>query len=130
MEGIRCPYPCPQLYSPQEIEDLCSGDLFRKYLKFLECNRVVKDKNLKWCSAPNCEKVIKKGKSNRVTCECGFEMCFQCGEAWHGGTSCEKVVDALYQKYAKEKNVKLCPRCRVRIEKNEGCKSSITQATT
>jgi len=79
------------------------------------------DPNLKWCPKPNCGKIIKRGSSNYSKCECGFEMCFKCGAAWHPKTSCDKALDLKYAEWAKGKQLEKCPKCRMVVEKNQGC---------
>jgi E3 ubiquitin-protein ligase RNF19A len=53
-------------------------------LKFKENIDVNINPDMKWCPRPNCNNYIKKGKKKKVVCECGFEICFECGLHWHG----------------------------------------------
>jgi len=63
-----------------------------------------------------------------VLCKCGFKFCFKCGEEDHAPASCQMLQQWL-DKCKNESetahwiiaNTKKCPKCLVRIEKNQGC---------
>jgi len=119
---ITCPeLDCKVLIKDPQVKKLCSKELYDKYLKFKENIKVNLDKQMKWCPKVNCGKVIKKGKRAKVVCECGFAMCFCCGEAWHKGISCSKNFERMYKFWAKDKNIQKCPKCKIRVEKDHGC---------
>lgn len=84
---------------------------------------MARDQSLKWCPQPNCEGYMRGSESDpHVTCPiCGYEMCFRCGSQWHGKETCEQHMDAAYEEWAKGQEVQLCPRCKLRIEKINGC---------
>jgi len=48
-------------------------------------------------------------------------MCFKCGQAWHPGVSCGKDQDSLFKEWASHRKIQRCPKCKIRIEKDEGC---------
>ena len=78
--------------------------------------------DLKWCPRPNCNHFIRRGKKRKVTCECGFEICFNCGLEWHGNIKCENAMNKDFVEWAaKNGNVSNCPKCKVRLEKIAGC---------
>jgi hypothetical protein len=119
---ITCPeQDCKVLVEDQQVRRICSKELYDKYLKFKKNIKVNLSKQMRWCSRANCGRVIKKRKKARAVCECGFEMCFRCGEAWHGGTSCSKNFERMYKSWAKDKNIQKCPKCKIRVEKDHGC---------
>ena len=119
---IPCPSPrCPTPFSAEEIEAHTSADILSKYENFLENYRVNMDKNLRWCSAPNCPYFMKGSRAHaHIICKCGFHMCFKCGEAWHSG-SCESHIDGEYRRWARGKKLQRCRKCRIVVEKDEGC---------
>ncbi len=121
--GLKCPQEgCDCLFTREKIASICDKAVYEKYLQFRENVEVNINKNLKWCPAPNCGRTVKGDASSpHVVCECGFEMCFRCGERWHPGTSCAKNYENLYSNWARGKKIQRCPQCRIRIEKNEGC---------
>ena len=77
----------------------------------------------RWCITPDCNNIIRNtSMTKKIKCnKCGLEMCFDCRGAWHGRMSCAQALDTEIKTYSKQKNVKLCPKCKTRIEKNEGC---------
>ena len=119
---LKCPEEkCECRFTKNDIKKLCKKDEYEKYLKFRENIEVNMSKNLRWCPAPNCGRFIESKSKTHVICECGFHMCFKCGEAWHSGSSCTKNYEKLYSGWAKDKKIQKCPKCKIRIEKNEGC---------
>ena len=119
---LFCPQSgCEQRFALQQIEQLMDKEQVGKYLKFRENIIVNKDKNLRWCPIADCGQFVRKqGRSNRVGCECGFAICFKCGNQWHGG-HCADQIDRQYKAWAKEQNVQRCPKCSIPIQKDEGC---------
>jgi hypothetical protein len=81
---------CPAEYTREDIRKFGSQEIFEKYLKFKE-------------------NINRQAKSNRVNCECGYEMCFKCGQAWHSG-KCDANVDTEFYGWAANNgNVGNCP---------------------
>ena len=62
--------------------------------------------------------------------KCSKQFCFNCKTSeWHEGSTCEAFQkwkkensqgDTKFEEWAK-KNTKICPKCKVKIEKNGGC---------
>lgn len=119
---IRCAdTSCPAEYTREDIRKFGSQEIFEKYLKFKENIDVNTNPNMKWCTRPDCNRFVVKGKGNRANCECGFSMCFKCGQAWHTG-KCDANVDSEFKGWAANNgNVGNCPKCKARIEKIAGC---------
>ncbi len=120
---LRCPMQdCEAKFTKEHIQKLCRNETYQKYLRFRENIEVNLNKRLRWCPAPNCGRYVECSTQDpHVVCQCGFHMCFKCGEAWHAGYSCEDYFDKLYNKWATTSLVQRCPSCRIRIEKNAGC---------
>uniref|UniRef100_J3N025 RBR-type E3 ubiquitin transferase n=1 Tax=Oryza brachyantha TaxID=4533 RepID=J3N025_ORYBR len=103
------------------------------YATFALRSYVEESTRLKWCPGPECTVAVEfigggGGEDMQDDVECGHEFCGQCGEQAHRPVSCETVrawteKNALESKTASWvlENVKHCPRCRLPIEKNQGC---------
>eukprot|EP00635_Sarcinochrysidales_sp_CCMP3193_P011834 CAMPEP_0118905578 /NCGR_PEP_ID=MMETSP1166-20130328/9514_1 /TAXON_ID=1104430 /ORGANISM="Chrysoreinhardia sp, Strain CCMP3193" /LENGTH=655 /DNA_ID=CAMNT_0006844849 /DNA_START=310 /DNA_END=2277 /DNA_ORIENTATION=+ len=109
-----------------------SQDHLRKYRKYRVDNFINFSKELRWCPAPNCDKVVRAGPCvTSVKCGpggCGSAFCMKCGDEAHQPASCELL--RLWQEKCQNEsetanwilaNTKRCPKCQTRIEKNQGC---------
>lgn len=109
-----------------------SAERLAKYRTYRIDNFITFSKELRWCPAPNCGKVVRAGACvNSVKCApggCGFSFCMKCGEEAHQPASCE-LLQQWVEKCQNESetanwilaNTKRCPKCQTRIEKNQGC---------
>ena len=96
--------------------------MFMKYKKFKDAIQINSDPNKKWCPRPDCEQfVVGKNQTFKISCNCGYEFCFNCGNPWHEGKSCDEIIDEDLEKYIKTKSIIKCPRCNTNTEKNLGC---------
>lgn len=96
--------------------------MYEKYLKFKENIDVNLNPLLKWCPKADCNRYVSKGKKRKVVCDCGTEVCFTCGAQWHGRLKCNEAMDKEFFAWAsKSGNVSNCPKCKVRVQKTEGC---------
>lgn len=87
---------------------------------------------MRCCPTPHCPWVLCLGPlldRLPVGCRCGGgTWCSRCGREWHAPVSCADV-ERWEEKCASESetgswlavHTKPCPRCRTRIEKNQGC---------
>ena len=125
VEQIECfEYQCNQILSEQFILDHIKKDnkLLEKYKKFKLRAEILNDPNKRQCPEKNCDKYLTKGKNKYVKCENGHKYCFKCLRPWHGEDSCEKSLEKDFLNWKKKnKNLKRCPKCKIYIEKNEGC---------
>ncbi|OMJ86628.1 hypothetical protein SteCoe_11844 [Stentor coeruleus] len=124
VSGIPCPgTTCRTIFSDDFIRSFISPDFVIKYDKFCKREKLIKDPFIKFCNQPDCEGYIR-GSSTDVHqfCNiCSHEMCFLCGKDWHLEVTCEEIEIKKYNKWAEGKDVKVCPFCNYKIEKNEGC---------
>lgn len=124
MANIKCPgNKCTHEFTDDNIKELVSEGVFNKYLKFKQRAELLKDSGIKWCIRPDCEGYMK-GTENDLMKECpicAFQHCFKCGKAWHPKKSCDQVIEADYEAWAKGREIQLCPSCKHKIEKIEGC---------
>ena len=78
------------------------------------------------CYTPNCAKVCFISQ-NYFTCSlCQKTYCINCRNSHTKDMSCSAYQSTLkadpeFQKYIKENDVKNCPKCKVFIEKDQGC---------
>lgn len=80
--------------------------------------------NARFCPKPDCSGHMTGSRWNpKLTCPvCSEEVCFNCSQQWHGYfVGCNQNVDIGYSRWAINKDVQKCPKCRIRIEKDEGC---------
>eukprot|EP00743_Colponemidia_sp_Colp-15_P000142 GILK01000164.1.p1 GENE.GILK01000164.1~~GILK01000164.1.p1 ORF type:complete len:492 (-),score=63.48 GILK01000164.1:91-1485(-) len=114
-----CREPLPSSY----VEAHVSDELFQKYTRFKKNLQLEKDPNVRWCPTPDCGTALTGSmKKPRLKCsKCEAETCFICSHKWHPNRTCDQVVDQGYNEWAKGKDVQMCPRCRVRVLKDEGC---------
>ncbi|XP_065348724.1 probable E3 ubiquitin-protein ligase RNF144A isoform X1 [Cloeon dipterum] len=108
----------------QEIESLVSTDLMEKHQKFRLDKEVDLDSGRTWCPRAGCETIctICPGcQPQCVSCpSCSDAFCSSCKKPWHPGAQCslEKSESSLI---FDPERIKLCPMCKVPIEKDEGC---------
>jgi len=131
---IKCPNPiCNHQCTPTEIRFILPDHLYDKYLEFSKVALINKDPDIKWCPTPGCQNAFKRKNKNSLKMECNicsYQFCFECGENYHEGITCEnntrlKIASGkgpdlrvlIWQKF----NTKACPKCRCRISKNGGC---------
>ena len=54
---------------------------------------------------------LKTKATKFVTCQNGHQYCFICLQKWHPDSKCEEIVDKDFQLWAKDKVIKICPKC-------------------
>ena len=120
---IKCAkHDCGLEFTRDEIRKFGDQDTYTKYLKFKENIDVNLNPKLKWCPRPNCNHFIERGKSKKAKCECGMEICFDCGLEWHGRSKCQDALDKDFFGWAANNgNISNCPKCKIRLEKISGC---------
>jgi len=102
-----------------------------KILGIIEQNRLDRDPATKQCPTPDCPKTFpnKDNEAFSVTCEgCKKTYCASCLEDHPANETCQKAAARIKvskenedtEKWAQE-NTRPCPKCKTRIEKNEGC---------
>ncbi|KAK0066031.1 ATP-dependent RNA helicase DEAH12 chloroplastic [Biomphalaria pfeifferi] len=81
----------------------------------------------KFCPTANCElvyEISERGNTTKWTCPaCAVEICSACHQDFHQGSLCKDDAEAETEIWLSEDpiNRKLCPKCEVKIEKNDGC---------
>jgi IBR domain, a half RING-finger domain/IBR domain/Zinc finger, C3HC4 type (RING finger) len=134
---VRCPNP--ECQSPLDYGDVCAiadDDSVVRFERFsfsrglapFAVNRVTA-----WCATPGCESALvqqRQDDDDVLECDrCAFSMCRQCGEASHGGATCEQFAEWRRHNDVHHSeadwwirwNTKPCPHCGTPISKNGGC---------
>lgn len=135
-EGPTCVYTtcpehkCQQIVSEAVFKEFVSSGEMARYESFALTSFVDINKTLRFCPGKNCTMVVKAPLSypRSVRCTCGSVFCFRCGEEAHDPASCAEL--ALWKEKCQNEsetanwilaNTKQCPKCKTRIEKNQGC---------
>ena len=119
-------FECKEHYTPDDIKNFGSEEIYKKYLLFKENINVDTNKNLKWCPKVGCQNYVRRSKrccfySNTQQCDCGQKMCFKCGAVSHKGVSCNNVGNQELRNYMILHGVVKCPKCGFGTEKIDGC---------
>lgn len=133
---LRCPqFGCGVKTSPEMIQKYLSPELLKQYERFRFNDYVGNNRCLKWCPTRNCTVAckIEPGMITEVHCSgvdgaCEKYFCTKCNEEGHQPAPCATAHkwrgmsgnEALNRNYIYA-NTKECPRCKKRIEKNQGC---------
>eukprot|EP00826_Nyctotherus_ovalis_P050234 TRINITY_DN6139_c0_g4_i1.p1 TRINITY_DN6139_c0_g4~~TRINITY_DN6139_c0_g4_i1.p1 ORF type:complete len:429 (+),score=47.23 TRINITY_DN6139_c0_g4_i1:151-1437(+) len=119
---LSCPEEgCKLQFRKSEIEALSAPEVYQKYVSFRLDHEIMMDNRICWCPRPKCgNHIVNLKNSKYVQCACGAEICFKCGEEKHK-EKCERTFIENYKFWARGKPVQRCPKCRVGIEKNDGC---------
>jgi len=119
--NMHCPH-CADSFDKEIIQANVDEQSFEKYLQFVENNKVLSNKMLRFC--PKCNNIIKLNNENdeKAACSnCKTEICTKCNHPFHSKTTCELVLEGEFKSWSNKKEVQRCPKCKVLIEKIEGC---------
>lgn len=112
----------------EEISELVEPAVMEKHLKFRLNHEVAMDAGRAFCPRVGCDTVVQVRAASPAHCPtCRHDFCSQCNQEWHGGLSCEAAAASSSMGGAgapllpDSELIKLCPMCRVPIEKDEGC---------
>ena len=123
---IKCPQKdCQIILKNNFIQQKLFNDtnLLEKYVILEKRRQLMLDPDIQLCPYPDCESYAKKVKNNNYVCciEKKHKFCFNCLKDWHGKKKCDDSVDESFKKWRDSYKVKRCPKCKIFIEKNEGC---------
>lgn len=129
--NIDCPYDsCCNMLNYNDIYKILSNDsdMFERYETILQDIKLKSSGKAAICN--NCSSVCKReSQSNKVYCpSCDEHFCFVCKESHYDYDSCENmssINDTLdeIKSALGDDNIKLCPICKIIIQKDEGCAS-------
>jgi len=79
-----------------------------------------------YCPTPDCPQIYRSAPKDTVLqCpSCLVRICPHCHVEYHDGSSCidrEKEDNKLFDEWAKNHDVKNCPKCKAHIERVAGC---------
>ncbi|KAG7295820.1 hypothetical protein JYU34_020893 [Plutella xylostella] len=110
-----------------EIAALVEPHVMEKHLKFRLNHEVAMDSGRAFCPRVGCDTVVRLRAASPAHCPtCRHDFCSQCNQEWHGGLTCEAAAASSSTAAGSpllpdSELIKLCPMCRVPIEKDEGC---------
>lgn len=113
--------------SLDEIAQLVEPSVMDKHLKFRLNHEVAMDAGRAFCPRAGCDTIVAVRAASPAHCPtCRHDFCSQCNQEWHGSLSCEAAAAsssgaAGAPLLPDSELIKLCPMCRVPIEKDEGC---------
>ena len=104
------------------------------YIKFSVMSFVTGSSSLKFCPGNSCDLAVEYQSggvstlSRDVECTCGAKFCFGCVKVAHRPAPCNITEQWLSKNESDSENAnwilantKICPKCKVPIEKNQGC---------
>jgi len=81
-----------------------------------------KESKVKICPKPGCSHMFHHDNENATTtCGCGSKICNACYNFAHEGLGCVEAMKGKFPKYAKQRKLKYCYRCRTIVIDSEGC---------
>jgi len=136
---MTCPQAgCSEIVTEEEVCKVVPKDQLDKFESYQLRNFVELNGTSRWCPGPGCERVAALNSSSglfqdsdNIVAECDSCMtrfCIKCGEEPHSPLICS-ALETWKEKCKNESetanwilaNTKACPKCRSRIEKNQGC---------
>lgn len=114
------------------LEAVLPPEVMEKYDRFDLQRTLEREFNLFNCPNAACRNIVAAPDGAKcIQCpECKKEYCMECKVEWHRGINCAKYkewaaenkdADALTLVFLQRGGGKQCPKCRVWIEKNQGC---------
>uniref|UniRef100_A0A8I5R9Z0 E3 ubiquitin-protein ligase RNF144A n=2 Tax=Cercopithecidae TaxID=9527 RepID=A0A8I5R9Z0_PAPAN len=142
-EGLETAISCPDAACPKqghlqenEIECMVAAEIMQRYKKLQFEREVLFDPCRTWCPASTCQAVcqlqdVGLQTPQPVQCKaCHMEFCSTCKASWHPGQGCPETMpitflpgetSAAFKMEEDDAPIKRCPKCRVYIERDEGC---------
>ncbi|XP_055478473.1 E3 ubiquitin-protein ligase RNF144A isoform X2 [Psammomys obesus] len=118
------------------IECMVAAEIMQRYKKLQFEREVLFDPCRTWCPASTCQAVcqlqdIGLQTPQLVQCKaCDMEFCSACKARWHPGQGCPETMpinflpgetSSAFKMEEGDAPIKRCPKCRVYIERDEGC---------
>ncbi|XP_041951685.1 probable E3 ubiquitin-protein ligase RNF144A-B [Alosa sapidissima] len=146
-EGLQTDIGCPDSACPQqglltesEVELLVPSEVLQRYQRLRFEREVLLDPWRTWCPSSSCQAVCQLQKDGaqdvpsvqRVRClVCSTEFCSACRTQWHQDQPCQESglitsllpgdISPFCKIEDEDAPIKRCPRCKVYIERDEGC---------
>ena len=127
--NTRCPAGCGEAVPFSVVHAFAPPAIVARWRAYELKHFVGVSKTMAVCPAPGCETAFVARSSVRIIkCPCGMSFCFKCSKEAHAPVECP-TIESWLAKCGNESetanwmllNTKKCPKCTVRIEKNQGC---------
>ncbi|ELK29143.1 Putative E3 ubiquitin-protein ligase RNF144A [Myotis davidii] len=118
------------------IECMVAAEIMQRYKKLQFEREVLLDPCRTWCPVSTCQAVCQLPEMGLPTpqpvqCKaCATEFCSACKASWHPGQGCPETMPITFlpgdtsSGFRLEEDdapIKRCPKCKVYIERDEGC---------
>ncbi|KAK0129220.1 hypothetical protein ONS95_001155 [Cadophora gregata] len=136
-DDINCPVPdCGLQLNEEEVQEFATAEFYELYRRQARNRRLSRDPNFWECLNKNCRygDIYESTEGGKITCiECGQFYCLTHRIKWHENSTCENY-DLSLDDFSKANeaseslimnNTKACPKCKVQIEKIDGCEHMI-----
>ncbi|CAH0490340.1 unnamed protein product [Peronospora farinosa] len=126
-DQLVCPVVnCKQSIKEHDMKCIVGSKEMVQYRAVLKRKRDEKNPSARWCPRPGCDELIMCESTDNFTCpKCETVGCFRCRGYVHWFWFCRGKEDESYLAWeasvGKQKAVRACPHCQMRIWKNEGC---------
>ncbi|KAM4867828.1 E3 ubiquitin-protein ligase RNF144A isoform 1-T1 [Thomomys bottae] len=142
-EGLETAISCPDAACPKqghlqesEIECMVAAEIMQRYKKLQFEREVLFDPCRTWCPVSTCQAVCQLQDlglqtPQRVQCKaCSTEFCSLCKANWHPSQGCSENLpinflpgetSSAFKMEEPDAPIKRCPKCKVYIERDEGC---------
>lgn len=132
---INCPAPnCQGVLEPEYCRDIIPHEVFNRWGNVL-CESVILASEKFYCPFKDCSALLIDDGVDMVTSSecpnCWRLFCAKCKVPWHNGIGCDEFQklgkdergreDIMFKSLAKNKNWQRCPKCKVYVERTEGC---------
>ncbi|KAF7014260.1 unnamed protein product [Triticum aestivum] len=135
--GVACPHPGCEAgaVEPSSCRGVIPPDLLDRW-GFLLCELAVGAKRV-YCPYQDCSALLladadtKEAIAEAECPHCHQLFCARCGVPWHDGLGCEEFQklgqdergrnELLLRRLVGRKGWQRCPKCRMFVEKSEGC---------
>jgi len=136
---ITCPFDgCNQKFKSHDVKKI-SKELFERFDTAMLLQALSKMPEFRWCKNPRCNsgQIHHEGDDAPiVTCQaCGQKSCYTHDIPWHKDTTCSNYYEVKRgndeaTRRLLEKETKQCPKCGVRIIKDDGCNHMTCKIST
>ncbi|KAG9528374.1 hypothetical protein KCU93_g4402, partial [Aureobasidium melanogenum] len=129
---VACP-ECPIMLTYKEVKNMTTTRNFAKYEQACIRATLAADPDFRHCLSTTCKSgQLHPGGTDEpiFRCqECGHKHCVVCEANWHEDQTCEEFQTIRQRLHAEneqsqqavQKISKPCPKCKVPIEKHQGC---------
>ena len=126
-----CPeHKCDKILNDDLFHKFLSTFMYEKYVAYNLSTFVTGLPSLKFCPGASCDLTIENegNPTTIIECSCGSKFCFGCENTAHRPVPCDITIKWAEKNASDSENAnwilantKVCPKCKVAIEKNQGC---------